>query len=151
MENTLQTIPEFKISLNFKQKPAERIAVKSSEDAAAVCRKCFDADTMEWTESFIVIALNRASKVIGFYKVSQGGLSGTVADPRVILQFALLSNASSIILAHNHPSGNLNPSNSDKQMTTRLCAAAMLMEIQILDHIIMTAESHYSFLEHGEL
>lgn len=144
-------IPEFKISLSHKVKPSERIIVKTSEEAAAVCRQVFDADTIEWVESFIVIALNKANKVIGFYKVSQGGVSGTIADPRVIMQFSLLSNASCLLLCHNHPSGSLKPSAQDQALTQKVKQAAMLFDTIILDHIILTDNGFFSMADEGIL
>lgn len=148
MENNL---PEFKISLKYKSKKTELKTISGTDDAAEVARMCFDADTMDWTESFIVIALNNANKVLGFYKVSSGGVTATIADPKVIFQFALLSNASHIIIAHNHPSGNLQPSNADKQITEKIANAAKLLDMRLLDHIIVTDESYYSFEKAGLL
>jgi len=148
MKNNL---PEFNISLKYKGKKSELKTISSSNDAADIARMCFDADTMDWTESFIVIALNNANKVLGFYKVSSGGVTATIADPKVIFQFALLSNASSILVAHNHPSGNLQPSNADKAITEKIANAAKLLDMRLLDHIIITDESHFSFQESGLL
>lgn len=148
MKNNL---PEFNISLKYKGKKSELKTISSSNDAADVARMCFDADTMDWTESFIVIALNNANKVLGFYKVSSGGVTATIADPKVIFQFALLSNASYILVAHNHPSGNLQPSNADKAITEKIANAAKLLDMRLLDHIIVTDEGHFSFQESGLL
>lgn len=144
-------LPEFTIALKTKIKSSELFVVKSSFDVATVARKCFDDDTIEWVESFIVIALNRANKVLGFYKVSSGGLTGTVADPRIILQFGLLSNATSLILAHNHPSGNLRPSVADESLTAKIKSAASYFDIKVLDHIIVSTESYFSFADDGIL
>lgn len=146
---TIPKLPEFTISLKTKTRNAELFTVTSSEDMANVARKCFDGDTIEWVESFIVVALNRSSKVIGFYKVSQGGITGTIADPRVILQFALLSNATSLILMHNHPSGNTRPSEADMTLTKKIQTAASYLDIKVLDHLILTADSYYSFADEG--
>src|ERR1051325_4389510 len=110
-------VPEFSISLKMKNKPVQKYTITKSSECADICRLCFDADTLEWKESFIAIALNRANNVLGFYKISSGGVSGTVADPKIVFQFALLSNATNIIVAHNHPSGNLKPSATDIQIT----------------------------------
>lgn len=148
LENKL---PEFKISLNMKAKTSELFVIKSSFDCAQVARKCFDADTIDWVESFIVLGLNRANKVVSFYKISQGGITGTVADPRVILQFAIMSNCTSIILSHNHPSGNLCPSQADEELTQKIKHAASYFDIRVLDHIIVSDEGYYSFADEGML
>jgi DNA repair protein RadC len=95
-------LPEFKISLKKKGSFEEMFPIRDSESAADLCRKCFEADLIDWREEFIVIALNRSNKVLGFYKISSGGVAGTVADPKVIFQFALLSNACRLVLSHNH-------------------------------------------------
>lgn len=94
--------------------------------------------------------LNRANRVIGVYKVSVGGITGTVADPRLILSVALKSAATSIILAHNHPSGNLKPSRADLELTTKIKTAAQLMDITVLDHLIVTSDEGFlSFADEG--
>ena len=143
--------PEFHIRLTHKTKQSELFPITQSADCATVARKIFDADSLEWVESFVVIALNRANKVLGFYKVSQGGITGTIADPRVILQFALLSNATSLILVHNHPSGNLKPSRQDEELTNKIKIAASYFDIKVLDHIILTSEAYTSFADEGLL
>ncbi len=151
MTTITNQLPEFQISLKTKCKPSQLFTVKSSNDIADVCRIAFDSDNIEWVESFIVYALSRANKVIGFYKVSQGGLTGTVADPRVILQFALLSNATSIVLCHNHPSGNLRPSKPDEDLTNKIKMACGYFDIKLLDHIILSSEGYFSFADDGIL
>ncbi len=144
-------IPEFKIGLKKKGSFEEMFPVESPESAADFCRKCFDSDMIDWKEEFIVIALNRANKAIGFYKISSGGITGTVADPRVIFQFALLCNASTIILSHNHPSGNKKPSEGDREITHKIAEVGRLLDIKVLDHIIVTSEGYYSFSENDLL
>jgi DNA repair protein RadC len=93
--------------------------------------------------------LNRANKVLGKFKVSQGGLSGTVIDTRIILKKALDNLASSIIICHNHPSGNKQPSNADVKITEKLKKAAEMLEIKLLDHIIIADKSYFSFADEG--
>jgi DNA repair protein RadC len=146
-----QNLPQFEISLKYKGKKSELKNITCPQDAADVCRECFDSNKIDWVEEFIVIALNQANKVLGFYKISSGGISGTVADTRVIFQFALLSSATGLILCHNHPSGNLNPSEADKRLTEKIVNASKFFDIKIFDHIIITDESYYSFLENNNL
>lgn len=95
--------------------------------------------------------LNRANKVLGIYEVSTGGISGTVADIRPIFAAAIKCNASSIILAHNHPSSNTKPSEADIQLTRRIKEAGKLPEVKVIDHIIVTVENYFSFADEGEL
>lgn len=102
-------------------------------------------------EQFWVLYLNRSNKVIKKEMISKGGMSGTVTDVRVILKNALLNKASGIILAHNHPSGNLNPSESDTKITQKIKDASTIMDIQVLDHIIISEKDYYSFADNGIL
>ncbi len=100
-------------------------------------------------EQFWILLLNRANKVLSAKKVSQGGMTGTVADPKLIFKTAIENDACYIILSHNHPSGNLRPSQSDIDLTKKLKEAGKLMEIQVLDHIIVAAGKYYSFADEG--
>jgi DNA repair protein RadC len=100
-------------------------------------------------EEFWVILLNRANRVIRKYQVSQGGVSGTVADPKIIFKTALEELASGIILAHNHPSGNLTASRADIELTQKLTAGGRLLEIQVLDHLIIAGQKYFSFADEG--
>lgn len=93
--------------------------------------------------------LNRANKVIGILKLSTGGTSATIAEPKLVFASSILSNASSIILAHNHPSGNLTPSQADIDLTKKLKEAGKFLEIPVLDHLIVTSEGYYSFADEG--
>lgn len=144
-------LPEFRISLKKKGSFEEMFPVHNSEDAANICRRCFEADLIDWREEFIVIALNRANKVLGFYKISSGGVNGTVCDPKIIFQFALLSNSCRLILSHNHPSGNLQPSAGDRDITEKLVKGGNILDIEIVDHIIVTSEGYTSFSDEGWL
>ncbi|MCD4736515.1 MAG: JAB domain-containing protein [Bacteroidales bacterium] len=99
----------------------------------------------------MVLCLNRANKVLGWAKIGQGGISGTVTDPKVIFQIALKANASSIILAHNHPSGNKYHSEADNKLTRKIKNAGEFMDLQILDHIILIADGYYSFADEGSI
>ena len=102
-------------------------------------------------EEFWVLLLNRSNCIIDKYKISQGGIAGTVIDVRLILKSAINKLASSIILCHNHPSGNLSPSEADIQITKKLNEASQLVDIKVLDHIIIGGNSYYSFLDEGML
>jgi DNA repair protein RadC len=122
--------------------------IKGSQEVAQYLNEKFKDLTYE---VFAVIFLNQANKIIHFEVISKGGITGTVADPRIILKLALGFGAVSIILCHNHPSGNLNPSNADKAITKKIGDAASLMDIKLLDHIIVSDEGYFSFMEEGLL
>lgn len=102
-------------------------------------------------EEFWILLLNRSNRIIGKTKVSQGGVAGTVIDTKLIMKSAIENLASSIILCHNHPSGNLNPSGSDIDITNKIKTAANCLDMKLLDHIIVTDHSYYSFLDEGKL
>ncbi len=102
-------------------------------------------------EQFKIMFLNKANKVLGIFDVSTGGISGPIADPRVIFAAALKANCCAIIISHNHPSGNLKPSRQDEELTQKIKSGGQLLEIQLLDQIIVTAEGYYSFADEGLL
>lgn len=125
---------------------AEKVSVKSSQTVFNLFHPLLgDLDH----EEFWLLMLNRANRVIGRFKVSQGGLAGTVIDTRIILKKALDSLASSIIVCHNHPSGNNRPSDADVKITEKLKKAAEMLEIKLLDHVIIADKSYFSFADEG--
>ena len=128
--------------------PLEKKLVSSSTDIAAFLQ----AKLRDYRhEVFAVIYLNRANKIKHFEIVSEGGITGTVADPRIILRKALEEDAVSIILCHNHPSGNLKPSRADEQLTTKIKEASRFLDITVLDHIIVSDTGYFSFADEGLL
>lgn len=129
----------------------ERHKVTSSVDAFKLLRNNWDENKLELLEQSKILLLNRANQVMGIFQVSSGGTSGTVVDPKQIFVAALKANASGIILAHNHPSGNLNPSNADISLTRKIYEGGKLLDIDVLDHIILTKESYYSFADEGRI
>jgi DNA repair protein RadC len=144
-------IPEIKISVSFDKilKKSELFKITSSRSAYELFLKVFNTDTFHWSEEVIILCLNNSNKVVGFYKVSSGGMTGTVIDVRMIFTTALQCLATSIIIAHNHPSGVLVPSEADKAITKKLKQAGEVMDIKILDHLIITDENYFSFLDEG--
>ncbi len=106
---------------------------------------------IDYSESFHVILLNRANRTLGVCRISLGSVSGTVADPKKIFQTALKANASGIILCHNHPSCNVQPSASDRAITKKCVEAGKFLDLPVLDHIILTRENYYSFADEGLL
>jgi DNA repair protein RadC len=150
--NHLLTIAEVRLVYKTKIKPSERLKIKSSKDAYEIFIENWDPDSIEHREEFQLLLLNRSNSVLGIFPVSKGGLSGTVTDVRLIYQAAIKANASGIIVCHNHPSGNLNPSESDTKITQKIKEAGNLMDIQLLDHLILTMDgSYYSFADNGLL
>jgi DNA repair protein RadC len=126
----------------------EKTVVRSSRDIAAYLQ----ATLKDYSyEVFAVVFLNRANKINHFEIISKGGITGTVADPRVILKKALEEDATSIVLCHNHPSGNLKPSRADEDLTKKIKEAAAYFDIKIIDHIIVSEEGFYSFADDGIL
>lgn len=144
-------IPKITISVSFdkKLKRSELYKITSSKDVADVFRKVFNADTFDWCEEVILLCLNNSNGVLGYYKLSSGGITGTIVDVRMVYTLALNCCATSIIMAHNHPSGKLQASESDKQITQKLKKAGEFLDIKLLDHIILTDESFFSFSDEG--
>ena len=147
MKTYNSNLPE--ITLKLKKGETLKAKIKSSNDAAQIFKQIWDVDSLEIYESVICLFLNRANNTIGWFKVSQGGLSGTVIDNKLILSTALKCLASSIIIAHNHPSGNTQPSQADVSVTTKLKTACQTLEISLVDHLIITEESFYSMADEG--
>lgn len=146
----LKRPPKVRIVYSKKQPTNQRAKITSSEIAANLLREIWSSQ-IEVREEFIILLMDRSNRVLGYQNLSKGGITGTVADIRLMLSVALESLASGIIVAHNHPSGNIRPSQSDLQLTRKLKDAAKLMDISLLDHIILTKESYYSFADDGVL
>ena len=138
------------VTVNYKQviEHNKRIGISSSGDAYDVLRKLW-SDRIDHVEEFVILLLDRANCLLGWSHISTGGISGCVADLRVIFQTSLKANATSIIAAHNHPSGNLKPSESDLVLTRKIKESDDLMDIKLLDHLIISNESYYSFSDEG--
>jgi DNA repair protein RadC len=149
LTSLLNNVAEVQLSYKSNVPVKQRPQIQNSGEAVQVFRKFWDEDTIELQESFMIMLMNRANRVIGIYKVSQGGLTGTVVDIRIVFVAALKAAAGSMILAHNHPSGNLKPSEADKTLTNKLRDAGKLLEIQVLDHIILSTEGFFSFADEG--
>ena len=125
--------------------------ITDAKDVAAFLRNTFDKDELELQEQFIVLYLNQANNIIGYYRHSKGAINATLADTRIILGTALKCAAVSMVICHNHPSSSLRPSRADEQLTQKIKESAALMDIKLLDHIILTKDNHYSFADEGLL
>jgi len=142
-------VSEIDLIYRSKVKASERPQIKTSKDAADLLRHLWSEDKIDFVEQFKVLFLNRANKVLGIFEVSTGGVTGTVADPRLIFVAALKMNCTGILISHNHPSGNLKPSKPDEDLTLKIKQAGLFLDIKLLDHIIVTSEGYYSFADEG--
>jgi DNA repair protein RadC len=143
-------LQEIEILYRNKLKQSDMLKVTSSLDAYEYFKSIWSLH-IDRLEEFVILCLNRANKVLGYSKISMGGISGTVADPKVIFQVALKANASAIILCHNHPSGNTAPSDNDIQLTKKLKSAGGFLDLTVLDHLIITSDGYYSFADEATL
>lgn len=144
-------ITEITVAYRNQQKAAERPHITCSADSLPLLLEAYNADTIGLLEQFVVIYLNIGNRVLGVYRASTGGITGTICEIRLILGVALKIAATSMIVSHNHPSGNLQPSRADEELTRKLKEAAKVMDLKVLDHIIVepTGERYYSFADEG--
>jgi DNA repair protein RadC len=133
-----------------KSNTIPKAQLKSSKDAETYCRWFYD-DDIEVIESFWIILLNRANNTIGYAQISQGGTASCTVDVKIIAKKAIDCLASGVIVCHNHPSGNLNPSDADKNITKRIKEVLKFLDIALLDHVILTNDSYFSFNDNGIL
>jgi DNA repair protein RadC len=150
-QQTLTQVTEVELIYKTKVKPSDRPRITTSVDCYKIFLEHWDKNKIEFVEQFKVMLLNRANKVLGIYESSTGSVSGCVVDPKQIFCAAIKSHASSIVLVHNHPSGNLTPSEADKSITRKLKAAGEFLDLKVLDHIIVSTEGFYSFADEGLL
>jgi DNA repair protein RadC len=155
MENTnvksLLEVAEILLTYKSNVKPSLRPKVNASRDAYNIFLENWDSTKIELCEQFKVLLLNRSNKAIGIFEASSGSVTGTVADPKLIFASAIKANACSLIIAHNHPSGNLVASQADIALTRKIKEGGKLLEIPLLDHLIITTESYFSFADEGML
>ncbi|MDI3321402.1 JAB domain-containing protein [Pinibacter soli] len=144
-------VSELEIIYKPKIRASERPQIKASNDAYKLFLASWDMGKIELLEQFKVMALNNANRVLGICEISSGTISATIVDPKLVFGLLLKAGASSAIISHCHPSGNLKPSNSDVQMTHKICEGGKLLDIKILDHLIITPESYYSFADDGAI
>jgi DNA repair protein RadC len=138
-----------KISLKKTKSKFEKLQIITIESAYEYCKN-FYFDDIELYESFFLLLLNQGNYTIGFVKISQGGISGTVVDPVLVAEYAIESLSKKVILCHNHPSGNLKPSSSDIEITKKIASGLKLFDISVVDHLIITSENKYfSMMENG--
>jgi len=143
----MDQLAEITVNYSTKVKSTDRAKIGNPRSAVNLVRDSWEEINIR--ESMKVLYLNRANKVLGIYELSKGGISSTVIDIRLLFATALKSLSCSVILLHNHPSGNLQPSQADINITNKINEAGKLLDIQVLDHIILTEDSYFSFQEEG--
>ena len=156
MEEKFQTanwtkVSEVELVYRSKVKASERPRIRDSQSAYSLLLLTWDHDKIELLEQFKVLFLNQANAVLGIYNASSGGITGTVADPRLIFSAALKASACSIMLSHSHPSGNIKPSRADEELTMKMRNAGLFLDIKVLDHLIITKDQYFSFADAGLL
>ena len=144
-------VSEVELIYKKKESTANAKKIDTSKIAFDILISLWDKNKIDYVEHFYALYLNRANKVIGSILLSTGGCVGTVVDVKVLIQGAILSNAQAIVIAHNHPSGSLIPSNSDLDITSRIKTACNYFEISLLDHLIIADNDYYSFKDEGRL
>ena len=148
MKKNKNTISEY--SLKYTKSKIQKTKVTTSESASNVIRQ-FYFDDINIYESFFILLLNKANNATGFAKISQGGTAGTCVDIKIIAKYAVESLSSAVIICHNHPSGNITPSEADINITKKIKDVLLLLDIKLIDHIIITENDFYSFADNGDL
>jgi DNA repair protein RadC len=151
VQTTLFKVAEVELKYSAHYKITDRPKISSSASAYDVLLQQWSFDKIDLLEEFKVLLMNRSNRVLGIVNISQGGIAGTVADPKLIFVSALKAAASSIILCHNHPSGEMRPSAEDLKLTKRIVEGGKLLDIPVLDHLIISRHKFYSFADEGLL
>lgn len=147
----LNVIAEVELIYRRNTNLEQMVQIKSPETAYTLFLENWGPLRIDYLEQCKMLLLNRCNYVLGIYEVSTGGISGTVVDPKLVFTAALKMNASGLIFAHNHPSGNSTPSTEDQKLTKKLCEAGSLLDIKILDHLVITSDRYFSFSDKGLL
>ncbi|MCA4808073.1 JAB domain-containing protein [Myroides odoratimimus] len=151
LNNNWLVASEIELIYKSKVKASERPKIESSYSAFEVALKAWDENKIELLEQFKVLMLSNNNRVLGVLEISSGGITGTIVDLRLIFAALLKAKATAFILVHNHPSGKLQPSDADRQITQKIKQASNILDIALLDHLIITPESYYSFADEGVL
>lgn len=133
------------------RKPAEKCVLHMPVEAEEYLRTLWDRDTIDLREEFVVLCLDASLTVLGWVRLHTGGLDSSPVDPRLVFGVALQTASAAIVVAHNHPSGNVEPSQQDEVLTQRLAVGAKLLGIRLLDHLILGREGSFSFASAGKL
>lgn len=143
----MNKVSEIKLIYKNHIKPSERIRIKGPQDAFDAFWDTWDQETVEHIEEMKMLLLDRSNKALGIVTISKGGTTGTIIDVKLIMQYALKANAHRIILAHNHPSGNLNPSEADSKVTELIRKACKILDMKLLDHLIISPGETYRSMQ----
>ncbi|MCX6315965.1 MAG: JAB domain-containing protein [Bacteroidetes bacterium] len=146
---SLFNVAEIELTYKSKVKPADRPKVNSVASAYDLLMSVWDMNKIELVEQFYILLLDRGSTCLGVSEISRGGVSACFVDTKILFGTAIKAKASGIILAHNHPSGNLKPSRLDEALTLKIIEGGKLLDIDVQDHLIVTPQSYYSFAEYG--
>lgn len=147
----LNKVSEIQISYTYPSDHNDSPKAISSRDIYKLVLDNWNQDLLELQEEFKIVLLNRANRVLGICSISKGGMAGTIVDSKLIFAVALKAAAHNIVLIHNHPSRNLTPSPQDVAITNKLVSAGKLLDLNVLDHLIISAEGYYSFADEGNL
>ena len=134
------------VEIVYKRKNFSKPKFQNSNQVYKILYPFFES-VIDHHESFKILLCDNNNRILGVHHVSEGGLTGTVVDIRIIAQSIILSNAKSVVIAHNHPSGKLEPSSADIKITNKIKDMCQLIEVNLLDHIILTSDSYYSFCD----
>jgi len=149
MANSFYKVPQIKLHYQNRVPTSRRPLIANGNDVYPILIENWDMNRIELLEEFKILLLNRGNRCIGISDISVGGSTACIVDPKQIFMVALKANACQIILAHNHPSGSLKPSNADIQITKKVLAGGSLLDIEVLDHLIVTKDGFYSFASEG--
>ena len=145
----LYNVSEIQIIYRNKIPANDRPKVTSSQEAFKLFISSWDMNRIELVEQFKILLLNRGNRVMGISEISTGGISGVDVDPKIVFGTAVKAGACGMILAHNHPSGNLEPSQPDKNLTAKFKSAGRFLDIEVMDHLIVGPRNYYSFMDEG--
>lgn len=148
--NSILSESAVEYTLSAKSMPFKKEKITSSTQSAKFIRNFYHEDLIIY-ESVFILLLDRGNNTVGYAKISQGGVSSSIVDVKIILKYAVNSLASGVILAHNHPTGALYPSEPDLRITKKVKEALKLVDSQLLDHVILTEDSYYSFADNGQI
>ena len=148
-QNQLLKVSEVQITYKPNFNPTDRPQISSSKQCYNILMRHWNLGLINFLEEFKIILLNRTNRVLGLVDIPMGGVSGTYVDPKIVFVVALKANSSGLILVHNHPSGNLKPSDADIKLTQKIKDGAKLLEIEIHDHLIISENGYYSMADDG--
>lgn len=146
---TLFAYAEIELTYRNKLRPEDRLKIHDSSIAYHLLMTAWDMNKIELVEQFYLILLDKSSACIGIANIATGGVSACIVDPKIVYATALKAKASNLILAHNHPSGNLEPSKNDLKLTEKLIEGGELLDIRVLDHLIVTPTRYSSYVDNG--